>query len=41
MQFSESIFAMRFNITRQDLEGYLAEALSHGGITRTSISNTC
>jgi len=22
---------MRFNITRQDLEGYLAEALSHGG----------
>ena len=31
MQFSESIFAMRFNITRQDLEGYLAEALSHGG----------
>jgi TldD protein len=31
MQFSESVFAMRFNITRQDLEGYLAEALSHGG----------
>jgi TldD protein len=31
MQFSESIFAMRFNITRQDLEEYLAEALSHGG----------
>src|SRR5476651_1030028 len=31
MQFSESIFALRFNITRQDLEGYLAEALSHGG----------
>jgi TldD protein len=31
MQFSESIFAIRFNITRQDLEGYLAEALSHGG----------
>src|SRR5947209_11477014 len=31
MQFSESIFATRFNITRQDLEAYLAEALSHGG----------
>jgi TldD protein len=31
MQFSESVFATRFNLTRQDLEGYLAEALSHGG----------
>src|SRR5437660_1455580 len=31
MRFSESIFAMRFNITPQDLEGYLAEALAHGG----------
>src|SRR5437868_5735623 len=31
MRFSESIFATRFNITRQDLEGYLAEALAHGG----------
>src|ERR1700682_5125253 len=31
MQFSESVFAARFNITRQDLEKYLAEALSHGG----------
>src|SRR6202035_2076642 len=31
MQFSESIFAMRFNITRQDLEGYLSEALGRGG----------
>ena len=31
MQFSESIFASRFNITKQDLEGYLAEALSQGG----------
>src|ERR1700726_4562964 len=31
MQFSESVFARRFNITRQDLERYLAEALSHGG----------
>src|SRR5215469_4851473 len=31
MQFSESIFATRFNITRQDLESYLAEALSQGG----------
>jgi TldD protein len=31
MQFSESVFATRFNITRQDLEKYLAEALSHGG----------
>src|ERR1700686_1316301 len=31
MQFSESVFATRFAITRQDLERYLAEALSHGG----------
>ncbi len=31
MHFSESIFATRFHITRQDLEGYLAEALSKGG----------
>jgi TldD protein len=31
MQFSESIFAARFNITRGDLEAYLADALSHGG----------
>ena len=31
MQFSESIFAARFGITRQDLEHYLGEALSQGG----------
>src|ERR1700756_860613 len=31
MQFPESIFASRFQITRQDLEVYLAEALSQGG----------
>src|SRR5580700_5113118 len=31
MQFSDSIFAARFNITKQDLEKYLSEALSHGG----------
>src|SRR3984893_4224685 len=31
MQFSESVFATRFGITRQDLERYLSEALSHGG----------
>src|SRR5881397_1936865 len=31
MDFSESVFAARFQITRQDLEGYLAEALSRGG----------
>ncbi|MGA2267533.1 MAG: metalloprotease TldD [Bryobacteraceae bacterium] len=31
MRFSESIFAARFNITRRDLEGYLAQALSQGG----------
>src|SRR5947209_3809613 len=31
MEFSQSIFASRFNITKQDLEGYLAEARSQGG----------
>src|SRR6516162_6534435 len=31
MELSDSIFATRFQITRQDLEQYLAEALSHGG----------
>jgi TldD protein len=31
MEFSESIFATRFNLTRPDLENYLAEALSQGG----------
>src|SRR5246127_5838857 len=31
MEFSQSIFASRFNITRRDLENYLAEALSQGG----------
>jgi TldD protein len=31
MQFSESIFAARFNIARGDLEAYLADALSRGG----------
>jgi TldD protein len=31
MQFSESIFATRFNITGRDLESYLSEALSQGG----------
>ena len=31
MQFSESVFASRFNITSRDLESWLAEALSHGG----------
>ncbi len=31
MKFSESIFAARFNITKQDLESYLAESLSQGG----------
>src|ERR1700744_16558 len=31
MHFAESVFAARFQLTRQDLEGYLAEALSHGG----------
>jgi TldD protein len=31
MQFSESIFASRFHLSKQDLEGFLAEALSQGG----------
>src|SRR5580704_2201834 len=31
MQFSESIFATRFNLSRLDLENHLAEALSQGG----------
>src|SRR5579872_1234988 len=31
MQFRDSIFATRFQITRGDLENHLAEALSHGG----------
>ena len=31
MLFSESVFAARFNITKRDLEVYLAEALSQGG----------
>jgi TldD protein len=31
MEFSESIFAAQFQITRRDLEGYLSEALSQGG----------
>src|SRR3954468_13979030 len=31
MEFSQSIFASRFNISKQDLESYLAEALSQGG----------
>ena len=31
MQFSDSVFAARFGITRQDLESYLADALSQGG----------
>ncbi len=31
MQFSESIFATRFQITRANLESYLSEALSQGG----------
>src|SRR5580692_11329149 len=31
MQFSDSFFAKRFQITRGDLEAHLAEALSHGG----------
>src|SRR5215469_3650526 len=30
-QFTDSIFVTRFQITRRDLESYLAEALSHGG----------
>src|SRR3974377_289489 len=31
MRYSESIFAARFQITKGDLEHYLAEALSQGG----------
>src|SRR6476661_6695542 len=31
MQFSDSIFASRFQITRQDLENHLSDALSQGG----------
>jgi TldD protein len=31
MQFSESVFATRFGISRRDLERYLGEALSQGG----------
>src|SRR5215472_1223896 len=31
MQFSDSFFANRCGITRQDLEAYLADALSQGG----------
>src|ERR1700730_13277444 len=31
MQFSDSIFALRFGLTRQDLETYLGEALSQEG----------
>src|SRR5277367_3666650 len=31
MHFAESVFSTRFHITRGDLEGYLAEALSQGG----------
>src|ERR1700758_4918821 len=31
MEFPDSIFASRFQIKRQDLENYLAEALSQGG----------
>ena len=31
MVFAESVFATRFGIARQDLENYLAEALSQGG----------
>ncbi|PWU11590.1 MAG: metalloprotease TldD [Terriglobia bacterium] len=31
MLFSESVFATRFGISRQDLESHLAEALSQGG----------
>src|SRR5579871_4845816 len=31
MQFSESVFDTKFNISRQDLESYLADALSQGG----------
>src|ERR1043165_1444961 len=31
MDFRDSIFASRFQLTRQDLESYLGEALSQGG----------
>src|SRR3954468_11474627 len=31
MEFSQPIFASRFNITKRDLEEYLGEALSQGG----------
>src|SRR5436190_23053914 len=31
MKFSDSVFASRFGITRQDLEAYLSDALSQGG----------
>src|SRR5579872_6739141 len=31
MEFTQSIFASRFQIARHDLENYLAEALSQGG----------
>src|SRR5512146_1048291 len=31
MQHSDTVFTTRFQITRRDLEGYLGEALSHGG----------
>src|ERR1700733_2030739 len=31
MQFSDSFFGQRFQITRRDLETHLAEALSQGG----------
>jgi TldD protein len=31
MEFSESVFATRFGITRLDLESYVGEALSQGG----------
>src|ERR1700689_1774032 len=31
MEFSDSLFAQRFQITRRDLENHLAEALSQGG----------
>src|SRR5215472_14006792 len=31
MEFAESIFSTRFQLTRQDLENYLSDALSQGG----------
>src|ERR1051326_1537583 len=31
MRYSESIFASRFGLTRQDLESFLGDALSQGG----------